>query len=361
MNFFLLSFFLLLFGLISSLSSDKLYRNYWGAVFILLYLYILTTINTPDLLGYKNYFKTCSLNLGIEYGSSYEVGFQYLTKFIKSLTESFYIYFLILAVVNLCLIYGMYSFISKECIYKNPLLLYIYYISYFGLYYNGIVLRQGLALFLIYFAILYILSTKYRVSSFFIILLCFLLAITLHSTAILAILIVLVLLISNIQKQNLMIVLIIGSLIISISGIGNSFMHLLLGDNFMELLHSFGDDGTRKMHKYITQYDRMNYESKISFWQIYIYVLTLILAIKPPQSYVYYKLMNILLFGVVLNSLLGGITGISRVIDYFIVPYFILSYLYCINIRSIYTKYLFSLFVILPQLYHVVSVNNNNM
>ena len=125
-----------------------------------------------------------------------------------------------------------------------------------------------------------------------------------------------------------MIVLIIGSLIISISGIGNSFMHLLLGDNFMELLHSFGD---------------------------------LILAIKPPQSYVYYKLMNILLFGVVLNSLLGGITGISRVIDYFIVPYFILSYLYCINIRSIYTKYLFSLFVILPQLYHVVSVNNNNM
>lgn len=158
-----------------------------------------------------------------------------------------------------------------------------------------------------------------------------------------------------------MIVLIIGSLIISISGIGNSFMHLLLGDNFMELLHSFGDDGTRKMHKYITQYDRLNYESKISFWQIYIYVLTLILAIKPPQSYVYYKLMNILLFGVVLNSLLGGITGISRVIDYFIIPYFILSYLYCINIRSIYTKYLFSLFVILPQLYHVVSVNNNNM
>lgn len=112
------------------------------AILILCFLFASRTTVIPDTLNYIEIYET-----NLASNDSIEIGYLYLCKFFQSLGFSFNQYLFCILLICLELIYK-YTYVLLNKKYIGIALIML--ISYFGLYYYGIVLRSSIAITLCY-------------------------------------------------------------------------------------------------------------------------------------------------------------------------------------------------------------------
>lgn len=124
--------------------------------------------DVPDKLSYISIFDNIKTN--VSYGFNIfgeaervEYGFLYTVKFYKKFSDNVTLFFFFICLISSVLfLYGV-NKITRIITHKRMRLPLIFavYISYFGIYYNGIAIRQGLAMALCVVAFAYFLRRKY--------------------------------------------------------------------------------------------------------------------------------------------------------------------------------------------------------
>ncbi len=149
---------------------DRHIKRAITALLILLFSVIIAfrPAYVPDTLGYNEIFdkivvgKNYGFNIFGEY-LTVEYGFLYLMMFFKAIFNNVHVFYFILTYIS-CLIFAyavsqLYRRFMKADI-NLPMLLGVFF-SYYGIYYSGIAIRQGLALSLCLLAFYFFISKKY--------------------------------------------------------------------------------------------------------------------------------------------------------------------------------------------------------
>lgn len=122
----------------------------------------------PDVASYNEIFYTVDVNAhyGFDFFGEYlsvEYGFLYLMKIFKIFCQNVYIFYFFLTFITVSVfVYGVKGVIyglTKKHI-NVPYVMGAYF-SYYGIYYNGIAIRQGLALSLCILALYFLIYKKY--------------------------------------------------------------------------------------------------------------------------------------------------------------------------------------------------------
>lgn len=239
--------------------------------------------------------------------------------------EAFRLFMFIIPIINISLIaYGSKKIIqnvnkdfsdSKEFEYSFALILCLY-TSFFGLMYNGIVLRAGLALSLTICSLAMYLDKKYMKM-----IILFIIAFTFHKMALVGVFAIVIFHLTSILKRsNYFIVwLLIGA--IAVSGLGNRIIEPIITMLQMliykiPILSSY----TNYLSDY-TSYVQYGYKS------VFFYFVGLILLFWKVNSKIYYKLLNVYYVGLTMMVFLNNINGARRIYEFMTVYVVLLLYI----------------------------------
>ena len=284
------------------------------SIFLFAILFTLRNDLVPDTISYKEIYSQ-----NISEISSIEMGFKYLcylSNNIFGLSFSQFLFFLTFILMEL-----WYMVTKKMLPNYNYGLLFIGFMSFFGLYYNGIVIRSSIAIIIVYFGILYLLNGRFKSFLLFSILL--VAAFFFHRTT--AIFVVALLALKRYNKLVLYIMVAL-SLIIAITHPFSSIQ------NQVELILGFSDEFS-KYNSYA-----MDETKNTGFDFIYTsYILICLLGImcrdyiecKDGDKTIYNLFLNLYILGTLLLSIVfdfraGGRLPMQWLYFEFIVVYFIL-------------------------------------
>ena len=273
------------------------------AVFAIISLSILCAtrdINSYDSKNYSEYFyRFKSINFFLIEGS-YRIGFEYLSKTLAWLTN-----------YNYKLIFGIIAFFNTLVVYyvtnKNKNLKiygFITYLSFLGIYYNCIVLRQGLAISFIILAYSNFKNSRIKFIIYTI------LAVLFHESAIIVLIIFLIINKDiRINKKACYILLTI-FIFLYVSKITN----LLIEPVFTAINNILPQD---IFYKYIIYVKDINLIEEVSIFYLCCFVLTLWLVYKSTlKSSTYNALLVFNIIGLGFLSLFSGTSTIIRITDY---------------------------------------------
>lgn len=288
-------------------------------LFLLSFAVIMSirSITIPDTQNYIFMFNRLDINH--DYGFSFvnengqfgiEYGFLYLLLFFKKFISInyrflFFCIALFSTFVSVSSISGIISYYEKDEINRptNKILIACIYISYFGLYYNCIAIRAGIAFSFILLSIYLALQNKYVLT-----LLLLLLAFTMHRLSVIVIVVVFILKFMPMLKRNIFIALwsVVGVLqfIFRFSGL-NAFMRQILNDVSSKI--TFLD--------YLRFLD--NTESDRSVYMMILWLIGYALILLNYYKNNLYKYFNVYLLGMIAVMCLSWAKGYSRITDFF--------------------------------------------
>ena len=328
--FFLLGFVLSVFG--------RANRSFLLSVLLITIFSLLLanrSLNTPDTEVYVMFFQNVNLDFTDFTDFRFEWGFQLLTKFIKVyITSSYRVYLGIIAFLNFFIILlairklNIINLLNNDrivCGNERYILAVLLYISYFGIYYGGIVLRGGIALsLLIYASVLWCENKKIwrRCKNVILLFLC---ALSFHITSILALPIFLFFLSTgkySKQKYFLFLGVVVCCYIFNIR---EHLSSAFLGLNVLSSVNILNEiDGVAKVNHYLM---RTEIGNGYSLKYLFFILLGFYYVYFPFKTTIYYKYFNVYLLGLLLYVLFGGIDFISRGLDYFLIYSFLISYM----------------------------------
>lgn len=357
---------LLLLGLILVLAEKTGKAPLAWIPFAIFYCFVIATrsILTPDTIAYVNYYNSLNVNSVNFENSKFEIGFQLLTTLIKAITTSDYLfYFYLLALLNVVVIVlsirNLYIICANEgkrigvISYVFPLLLYI---SYFGILYNGIVLRAGLAISFVIYAstICYLnISTFSKVIKvfFFLVIAC-----SFHRTSIIALLVFFVFLFTKEYSQRKYLCILLIIIIVYISNVGDSVTPFFID---VDLLTSFSEyralDGISKINSYLV---REGVNSGFSLKYSFFMLLGGFYICKPFATKIFYKYLNVFLCGMFIYAVFHKVDYLGRGLDFFLIYSFILSFLSLKTIKTNFFGYTVYVFILICQIILVMRIVN---
>ena len=251
-----------------------------------------------DTTPYITYYNTILDTPLLAYDGTYGLGFEVLTKVSTLLFRSYYkLYFGLIAIVNILIVLKALN--NKDL---NPIVGLIVYLSFLGLYYNYIVLRQGLAISFIVLGYSY--SHKSLIKQYF----CLLMALLFHESAIVVI-VCSVLFTSKDYKKQTMLVLSIFALLLYLTKITNILITPVLSF-LLRLLPA------QLFHKYVLYFEGLEYEFDISIYHLMMFAISCILILKGANNPFFNKMIRFNVFGLLLLGVFSGIPAIIRVSDY---------------------------------------------
>ncbi len=291
----------------------------------------LTISDTTNYVGLFNsieWSRNANFSLWKDFESyDIECGFAWLVIFLKFIgIKSYKTFFGLIALFNsIGSVVGIQKLIEKDCFgYEQPLtfkrygLLTCLYISYFGFYYSGIVLRAGLSITLIIFAI-----NSYRDGHICRGLIFLLISISMHRLAVLGIVICLIYkYFPKLSKGKFLVfwviitVLNIFSITFSMSSFGRNVL-MIIGNK-------------------LNSYDYIRYLSQTES-SVSLFVIALLLLGGAFVWFGYddenYRLFNVYGMGYLITAILSEIKGYTRIVDYFLI--FGVALVYSLNLKKI--------------------------
>lgn len=333
------------------------------------------SITVPDTDAYFNYYNDCDNTAIDDFAhSSFEIGFQFFTKFLKLVIgNNFTFYIGIIILLNLLLInYGTKRmsylfrveqennderqfFIGNNRFFINsyfsvlPLTLYV---SYFGMYLNAIVLRVGIAMSLLVLAVSYVLKEKKNVFDFLKIISIFILGYYFHSTMLIGVLVVLVMFskITFSKKTYLWISFFVGFVYFSnlSAWLGNTVFSFVTSLNELTVLAS-------KMSSY--EGNVVQDVDGISIKFVFYWIMGFVLIFHSSSSRIYFKLLNVYLTGLLIFALFRSVLLIERVTDYFLLFSFLIFNFFLLK-QSPYKFWLYFIPIVIMQLVFVLRIIN---
>lgn len=322
-TFMITSLFFCYFELLAKKTSKVVY---W--ILTIMFAMICATRGTitQDTIPYIDAFNSVSTNFlyksAQDTPQGFELGYTVLMQISKIIFgNSYKIFFFIVVVINYFLLYISYKKLCKIINDKGKLIITFFclYTSYFGVYYNAIVLRAGLAISLIIYASVLLLDKKY------ILVFCMLwLSIKMHDSAILGILPIAILLFKlNFSKISYRVFLTV-LLIIHVFQLNISFMYKMLPPitsfvmthNSMQVFRSY------LLNFSITE----GISLKLIFFILIGYLFTLFKF--DTDELTFKKYVNVYYFGLLIAVLFSGLDVFSRISDFCLVFYSIIMVLY---------------------------------
>ena len=333
------------------------------------------SLDVPDTDVYMNYFMMEDADLLYYNDYGFEIGFQFLTKLIKLVvSDNYQFYFALITLINLVLIFNAVKRINKlhQEEYKvlsdsdvSPttestgffsIILLTLYVAFFGLYFNSIVLRVGIAFSLVVFAVSYALKKNKKPVDYIVILLFLILSVLFHSTAILGFIIILIILFS--KKHSFKFYFILLSIIAGFyflnltSRLGGVVFNIIASLNAFTLLSD-------KLSNYGGTQSLFAAEG-ISIKFVFYWFMSFVLLLNDNQSKLYYKLFNVYLVGLAVFALLRSVLLVERVTDYFLLFSFVLFYLFLSQKEGV-KFWMFYIGIVLVQLVFVLRIINRNI
>jgi len=316
MNLFIVSIFLLwcLFLGFIELKKIKLPKTIWW-LNVILFAFICCTrdTNVPDTSEYIKFYNNISL-----YFSSWitnndtEIGYSILMGIIKSLNLNYQSFFFIIVIINFFVL----NKTINECKeyfkidHNIHYIFFILYLSFYGIYYNAMVLRAGIAISFCLYSIFLLLNKKYIVGMIMV-----LLSNIFHNSAIVAFLIILFAFILPGFKRKFYRKYILFILIIYLIGINNIIFY-----NIIDVLQDFvvSNNMGRIYQSYIFKDNNFG----IAFKVLYYFLIGLYITFINENIFLKMKkLINVYCIGLTLSILFSSITAFSRLTDFFFIFY----------------------------------------
>lgn len=351
-------------------------------IFIIPFALIIAnrSIDVPDTEVYMSYLISEDTEFYRYLDFGYEPGFQTMTKFYKLvLDDNYTIYFLMITIINLIIIdYSMqriskvyydedrdrdeesitnHSGLPGQFSYNNnfsifPLTLYV---SYYGLYFNAIVLRVGIALSLVILSASFSIKEKRSKLDYVWIILILTLSYFFHSTALLGVIINLIILFSKrfSNKTYILFWIFIGLFYFTniTSKLGDTIFGMITSLNSLTVVST-------KLENY-EGYDIFNAQG-ISFKFIFYYLMSFVLLFENVNSKIYFKILNILFVGLFLFAIFRSVLLIERVTDYFLLFTIIAFYFYLLQQKTLKFWIYYSL-IVLIQVVFVLRITNKDL
>lgn len=347
MNFLLLSILFFL-GILSSIfSSSKKYNNKYILYFLIVAIcaiIALRAVRVPDTDEYiGNFMLQADLFNTSVY--PYEVGFVYLIHICHLFFGYHYqLFFFVIPLLNFWLL--SVSFNKILSLYygreinnklKGLIILYVIYFSFFGLYYNAIVLRAGIAISFVMLSIVKIFESDMKGKIGIYPFIYFFAAFLFHMSSVCCIPIFLL----SFRKKTLgrnsklyaLFTIFILYLFSPLLGI------IMEPINAMFTLLSNQDTGGLSKFDYYN--DSSLYQSSgISFKFLYFYLVAVVTCFFYRKSFVWNKLLDIYICGLLIWAIFRPIMLIERITDfYLVISVFILS-IYYFDKKNTSTKFL---------------------
>lgn len=313
-------------------SKDRRYII-WFLIIIFSALMAIRPLETPDTPGYAQnfyYFKSgqkYSVNFFQKY-MGYEYGFIYLIRFFKLFSSSYRLFFFCTAFLGTSLaVFGFKQLSDRiaESNRKRYAPLFAIYISSFGLLYNGISIRAGLAMGMSVMAINLILDKQWIKGAIL-----FLAALTIQRSVILFIIIFCAIKFVPAFRRQTHIFIWLFSGCILFTGYGDkffSYMVKILNTIIIKFqMSAFGS--------YLIDIGGGIGIRTTYFWSLYGILVLFLLYSKR-----YSKYLNVIMFGVFIIVFMHGVESIARAYDMFylfLVP--LLNVMYNECSKSVYVK-----------------------
>lgn len=352
MNLYLIFIVFFISILFSYTSNNKnKYYIYWGVSIMFSLLVGTRNISVPDTINYLEFYESISFgNMEIMSYFSFEPGFQILSQILKLLTfGNSILYFSFISIINcIILLFSIKNFDQEENF--NPTLLLILYFSFFGLFYNAIVIRAGLAISVIVYTIsLDYLSKRKPISKLRLkTIILFIVAISLHYSSVIGIVSYYIYKIPVKFTKNSYIILWSIFLLLALSSISefvvNSSIKLIIS-----LFNLFEDTDFSKYSYYISDLYELN--NTLPYRVLFQFIIFLVcVLLKQNINSINGRLLNIYLVGLILSSLFFSIEQLSRITDYFLLySSFCLYFLISSNMASKKSIFIY-LFSVLPNI-----------
>lgn len=352
---FFLSVFV--FGIISAILCNNVKRtyNFVGgglATLIVIASYFRPKSNFPD---YPYYLGAISTLVDIELPHSfgldyifYEIGFWSFTLFLKSILKSPELVLIIPVFLNTLILIISSSLIFRQLrkglnlsqnykfVSYNLVFFIILYYSYYGFYYNFIVVRAGLALALLTLSIAFYFRSLFLLSLFF-------LAVSLffHSTAFVGLLTYSLLFLKPISPKFHYRFWFFSFLVI-LFNIDNA-----IASYDWTAIFQLSDIKSESFYGSYLSASYENQSSEFSLFSVFILVIWYFVIRFRVESEVYMKLLNIYSIGNLIYLTGSSITTFSRVTDWLNYIGVITLFISIINIKSSKLRYVFFFFIVL--------------
>lgn len=376
MDIISISFFFIGCFLFSYLERHFSFPHYkWFFIIPFVALVAFRSLDVPDTVFYLNYYlleDTDFLHF-VDYG--YEFGFQILTKLVKSIAgENYQLYFAVITLINSILIVNAvkridkinqkeFRLASESDVFQSTehrhffsIILLTLYVAYFGLYFNSIILRVGIAFSLIVFAVSYALKIDKKPVDYIVVFLFVLLSVLFHTTAILGFIIVLIIFFSKKQSFKFYVILLFAIAVFYFlnitSRLGGVVFNVIISLNAFTLLSD-------KLSNYAGSQSLFAAEG-ISMKFVFYWFMSFVLLFNDNQSKLYYKLFNVYIIGLAVFAILRSVLLVERVTDYFLLFSFILFYLYLIRQKSI-KFWIYYIMIVLLQVIFVLRIINREI
>lgn len=325
--------------------------------------------NTPDTSTYVEEYKGLNLEKNYLFGSDttiyqFEYGYTFFSEIAKFIIgDNFRLFFGSIVLINLLIVFIIFKKLVVLIENKNVLInkkhnflfapFFSIYISYFGFMYSGIVLRQGLAMSLLFVSVYCLLSEKKTIGLF---ILCSLFLF--HNMAIFAIGILVLILVNFNFKKSTYHRLTVFFLLLYIGKFYTFFSSAVINFLFGRFSEGAATISPEKINTYLGGSSDVSSYSVANF----VNFIFLFLAIKLTDlnNVLQQKLLQVVWFSVCINSLGSGILAFSRVTDYYLFFSIVLFYYVVANKVSILKLVFFSLIVISNSilLYRAIAIVN---
>ncbi len=365
---------IILFISIFSLPEFQQNRKYLliSEIFILMFCLVIAfrPLTVADSVPYKDFFNFIPQNVsifssgGFNYGSYY-TGYVKLNQIVKFLfPNNFRMLFLSIILINTYIIWFATGIINKQIkqeglnkisvekfkwLKRDSILVapfFALYLSYYGYYSDAVILRAGLA-----FSFIYLSFSLFVRKQFIYGILCLIMSILFHQTAILGLLVISIFFIKNEISKKVYYVYLFILLFFYVFKV-DTIITSAFSDRMTNFLMGNDIIGGSKFIGYLGAGRIVSSEYSIRLLVLMFNIFISVYYKLPSKTY--NTLLNINIVGVSISVFLGNIMASSRVSDFFLFFSFSLFYFVLINIKNLKIRYLFFLWIVFTNLFFVL-------
>ena len=331
MNLTLL-FFLLLLGVSCSFYTPHRWYNkiYWIIAAMLSVVIGLRDFSVQDTENYAAlYSGITAFDLSSISLFSFEPGFQYYTHFLKKIAGgNLNGYFFLLALTNYVFIYFALNNWGKwhtpDNKKLNSVLFLVLYSSFFGMFYNAIVVRAGLALSILLLATSLLSKSQLNYKDLFFAGCFFVVALSFHYSSFLGIVACVIYRIGGRKSSKIYIIIWNLLFLIFILRLSPYVVYILLG-GIISVFGMFDGTDLAKYSYYLDELYKLTYA--IPYRGVFYFVIGWFFIHYKTNNILYYKALNVYLVGLLGTALFYSIEQISRITDYFLIYSIFLLYI----------------------------------
>lgn len=346
MNFKILTTIFIVFGIIIGILeilNFKLKKTYLIVTGSFLLLCAFRSLKIPDTKEYLYAFEKMNTKIFDFQYFYFEKGFLIFSKLIKILFEnSFEIYFFIISFINLFFIK---KFIKFNCkFYIIPIILYI---SFWGIYFNMIILRFGIG-FSFYVLSIYFFENKFKKKGIIL----YILAILFHKSFIFGIISFFIKNKKYNKKKYILFIFLIG--ILYYSRIGSDLSVIVLEKITMIM--------SKTSMRYEAYSKNLKFQEGFSFRFLINYLILFVgIVIIKVKNRMFYKYLNIYIFGMFIQAFFSNILLIERITDIFNGINFIVFSMIIEEVKNRQMKFIFFISLVITNFIFISRIIFRNL